>query len=34
MYSKTVAKELGHEYPNYDEAISKFTQNIYKSVDG
>ena len=32
-YSKTVAESLGYRYPNYDEAITKYTQNIYSSFN-
>ncbi|MBG9792881.1 aminoglycoside adenylyltransferase [Paenibacillus dendritiformis] len=32
MYSKAVAASLGYKYPDYDEAITKYTQNIYHSL--
>lgn len=32
-YSKAVAEGLGYMYPNYDEAITKYTNNIYKSLN-
>lgn len=31
LYSKSVAKGLGYEYPNYDEAVTRYTTSIYKS---
>ncbi|MGG1158252.1 aminoglycoside 6-adenylyltransferase [Brevibacillus formosus] len=30
-YSKAVAKSLGYPYPAYDEAITKYAENIYHS---
>lgn len=30
--SKAVAESLGYMYPNYDEAITKYTKNIYDSL--
>lgn len=30
-YSKTVADSLGYPYPDYDEAITKYADNIYHS---
>ncbi|GGH86656.1 aminoglycoside 6-adenylyltransferase [Pullulanibacillus pueri] len=33
-YSKAVAKDLGYRYPDYDEAITEYTTNIYKSLNG
>ncbi|GED56102.1 aminoglycoside adenylyltransferase [Brevibacillus formosus] len=30
-YSKSVAESLGYPYPNYDEAITKYAENIYHS---
>ncbi|MBT2218070.1 aminoglycoside 6-adenylyltransferase [Virgibacillus dakarensis] len=32
-YSKSVAESLGYNYPDYDEAITKYTQNIYQSLN-
>jgi aminoglycoside 6-adenylyltransferase len=32
-YSKSLAEDLGYKYPDYDESISKYTQNIYKSLN-
>lgn len=32
-YSKTVAEGLGYKYPNYDQTITKYTENIYHSLD-
>lgn len=32
-YSKSVAESLGYKYPDYDEAITKYTQNIYQSLN-
>jgi len=31
-YSKSVAERLGYKYPDYDESITKYTQNIYQSM--
>ncbi|MFD3260178.1 aminoglycoside 6-adenylyltransferase [Paenibacillus lentus] len=31
-YSTTVAENLGYKYPDYDEAITKYTINIYNSL--
>ncbi|USG63391.1 aminoglycoside 6-adenylyltransferase [Brevibacillus ruminantium] len=31
-YSKAVAESLGYQYPDYDEAITKYTENIYRSL--
>ncbi|BFH15472.1 aminoglycoside 6-adenylyltransferase [Paenibacillus melissococcoides] len=31
-YAKTVAASLGYNYPDYDEAITKYTENIYHSL--
>lgn len=31
-YSKAVAASLGYKYPDYDEAITKYTENIYNSL--
>ncbi|MBJ9990942.1 aminoglycoside 6-adenylyltransferase [Paenibacillus sp. S28] len=30
-YSKTVSSRLGYPYPDYDEAISKYTENVYSA---
>ncbi|WP_145135299.1 MULTISPECIES: aminoglycoside 6-adenylyltransferase [Paenibacillus] len=30
-YSKAVSSRLGYPYPDYDEAISKYTENIYSA---
>ncbi|MBB2481953.1 aminoglycoside 6-adenylyltransferase [Bacillus sp. APMAM] len=30
-YSKSVAEGLGYQYPEYDSAITEYTQNIYNS---
>jgi aminoglycoside 6-adenylyltransferase len=27
-----VAESLGYVYPDYDEAITKYTENIYQSM--
>jgi len=32
-YSKYVAESIGCTYPDYDKAISKYTQNIYESLN-
>lgn len=32
-YSKNVANSLGYKYPDYDEAITKYTFNIYNSLN-
>ncbi|RAS72807.1 aminoglycoside 6-adenylyltransferase [Priestia endophytica] len=32
-YSKDTAESLGYEYPNYDEAITKYTKSIYNSLE-
>lgn len=32
-YSKSVAESLGYKYQDYDEAITKYTQNIYQSLN-
>ncbi len=32
-YSKSVAKSLGYKYPNYDAAITKYTENIFHSFN-
>lgn len=32
-YSKSAAESLGYKYPNYDEAITKYTKNIYQSFE-
>lgn len=32
-YSKEVAKELGYKYPDYDVAITKYTENIYNTLN-
>lgn len=31
-YSKAVAEGLGYKYPDYDEAITTYTKNIYNSL--
>lgn len=31
-YSKAVSTNLGYQYPDYDEAITKYTENIYRSL--
>lgn len=31
-YSTTVAENLGYKYPDYDDAITKYTINIYNSL--
>lgn len=31
-YSKAVAESLEYKYPDYDEAITKYTENIYTSL--
>lgn len=31
-YSKTVASNLGYNYPDYDKAITKYTLDIYRSL--
>ncbi|MGG3885293.1 aminoglycoside 6-adenylyltransferase [Brevibacillus panacihumi] len=31
-YSKALSASLGYKYPDYDEAITKYTQNIYSSL--
>lgn len=31
-YSRAVAESLGYKYPDYDEAITKYTVNIYNSL--
>ncbi|MBE1442720.1 aminoglycoside 6-adenylyltransferase [Paenibacillus sp. OAS669] len=31
-YSKAVSESLGYKYPDYDEAISKYTDNIYSTL--
>lgn len=31
-YSKAVGERLGYEYPHYDAAITKYTENIYNSL--
>lgn len=31
-YSKAVAESLGYKYPDYDEAITRYTENIYHSL--
>ncbi|MCG7216883.1 aminoglycoside 6-adenylyltransferase [Paenibacillus mucilaginosus] len=31
-YSKAVSESLGYTYPDYDEAITKYTENIYSSL--
>lgn len=31
-YSKAVSKSLCYKYPDYDEAISKYTENIYSTL--
>ncbi|GAY78243.1 aminoglycoside 6-adenylyltransferase [Niallia sp. Sow4_A1] len=33
-YSKFVAERFGYKYPDYDQDITKYTQNIYKSLNG
>ncbi|MEK5641695.1 aminoglycoside adenylyltransferase [Paenibacillus rhizosphaerae] len=30
-YSKAVSSRLGYPYPDYDEAISKYTENVYSA---
>jgi aminoglycoside 6-adenylyltransferase len=32
QYSNSVAESLGYVYPDYDEAITKYTENIYQSM--
>lgn len=32
-YSKSVAEDIGYRYPDYDEAITEYTKNIYKSLN-
>lgn len=32
-YAKTLAKHLGTRYPDYDEAITNYTENIYRSLE-
>ncbi|MXQ54753.1 aminoglycoside 6-adenylyltransferase [Shimazuella alba] len=32
QYSNSVAESLGYVYPDYDEAITKYTENIYQSL--
>jgi aminoglycoside 6-adenylyltransferase len=31
-YAKAVSKKLGYPYPNYDEVITKYTEEIYHSL--
>ncbi|WP_079912765.1 aminoglycoside 6-adenylyltransferase [Paenibacillus sp. 32352] len=31
-YSKAVSESLGYKYPDYDEAITKYTDNIYSTL--
>jgi aminoglycoside 6-adenylyltransferase len=31
-YSKAVSQSLGYKYPDYDKAITRYTDNIYKSL--
>jgi len=31
-YSKAVAESLGYKYPDYDEAITRYTENIVRSL--
>lgn len=31
-YSNAVSTSLGYKYPDYDEAITKYTENIYRSL--
>ncbi|MFD0713252.1 aminoglycoside 6-adenylyltransferase [Paenibacillus sp. GCM10027626] len=31
-YSKAVARSLGYQYPDYDEAITKYTEYVYNSL--
>ncbi|RIX51549.1 aminoglycoside 6-adenylyltransferase [Paenibacillus nanensis] len=31
-YSKAVAESLGYPYPNYDEAVTRYTHDIYQSI--
>jgi aminoglycoside 6-adenylyltransferase len=31
-YSKAVAEHFGYSYPDYDEAITKYTNQIYASL--
>jgi aminoglycoside 6-adenylyltransferase len=30
--SKALAEQLGYKYPNYDEAVSRYTDTIYRSL--
>jgi aminoglycoside 6-adenylyltransferase len=32
-YAKAVSKNLGYPYPNYDEVITKYTEEIYHSLN-
>jgi aminoglycoside 6-adenylyltransferase len=32
QYSKDVGERLGYNYPDYDEAVTKYTENIYQSM--
>lgn len=32
IYSKAVSTNLGYQYPDYDEAITKYTEDIYRSL--
>jgi len=31
-YSRSLADKLGYEYPNYDDAITQYTERIYRSL--
>ncbi|WP_407945804.1 aminoglycoside 6-adenylyltransferase [Paenibacillus puerhi] len=31
QYSKAVSESLGYTYPDYDEAVTKYTDNVYTS---
>lgn len=33
-YSKSVADSFSYQYPGYDQAITEYTENIYKSLNG
>ncbi|MBW7455505.1 aminoglycoside 6-adenylyltransferase [Paenibacillus sepulcri] len=33
-YSKAVGESLGYKYPDYDEAITRYTEHIYHSLNG
>lgn len=33
QYSKSVAESLGYDYPDYDESITKYTENIYTALN-